>query len=206
MKREKWFDDFDRLLSLKEVPIYYRNSSASNRRIRGQYGSSRKFYGFRTIILYFQLNPDYSIEENMLYQILYHLENYTKPGKSDMRRFLPVFFNDENEKLITPGKMSNNAKSVVSDVKEYMNKFTESNYQYSKEIKELTPPYSIYAKEAFPISKDLCIFFYEKDSLFVDKKIKAEIERMRNNSIWFSFKGDEVVTVSDKIPNSTMKI
>lgn len=200
MNEKELFTEFGDLLNQKKNSIYYRNSSAANRRIQGQYGTDRKFHGFRTIILYFQLNPDYLLKEDILYRILYYLEDYTDPGKTNVRKFLPLFFNNSDKELIFPGQMSNNANSVVNDFNEYMEEYTDNNKQYSKELNKLTAPYNIYAKKRFPSKNDLCVFFYEKNSLTVANQVKKELKRMRNNAIWFKLKGENIISVDDRIP------
>jgi len=201
MEKEKVLLELKNLLNRKKRAIPYRNSSAPNRRIKGQYGSDRKYFGFRTVILYFQLNPNYTFDDNIFYKILYYLEDYTDPGKTDVRRFLPLFFYNSDKEFIFSGQMSNNANSVVNDFKEYMDEYGESNQEYSKELNKIFSPYSIYAKKAFPSDRDLCVFFYEENSLTVDSEVKKELNRMRNNAIWFKFEGENVISVDDKIPD-----
>jgi len=195
-----WGKELDRLLRTKARPISYRNSSASSRRISGQHGSPRKFYGYRTILLYFQLNPNYNIDTNDLYYILNLFTRYTDTGKAKIRRFLPLYFNNEEYKLMYPDKLVNNETMIVKNRIKNFDEYAKDYYQYSKILKELYPDYTVYAKKRFPSENDLCVFFYEKGTLKVKEDIKEEIEKYRENTIWISLEDEEIINISEEIP------
>ena len=194
--------ELDRLLRTKARPISYRNSSASSRRMKGQYGSSKKFYGFRTILLYFQLNPNYNIDTNDLYYILNLFTKYTDTGKTNTRRFLPLYFNNDEYKLMYPDKLVNNETTIVKNRIKYFDEYADDYYQYSKILKELYPDYTAYAKKRFPSENDLCVFFYENDTLMVKEDIKEEIKKYRKNVIWISLEDEEIINISEEIPRT----
>jgi hypothetical protein len=197
-----WREDLYHLVKNKKNKISYRNSSAASRRIRGQYGSDRNFYGYRTILLYFQMNPNYSITTVNFDLILDTFKKFTDPGKTDMRRFLPIYFNDPEGSLVPSKKLANNNFSVIEKFKEYSSKNAENFFQYSQKLTEVNPSIYIYAKKEFPDRKDLCVFFFEENTLSVSEEVKKELEWMRNNAVWISFKNDEIINISDQLPDA----
>lgn len=197
MEVDNWFDKFIELVGEKEQPIYYRHSSAPSRRISGQYGSSRKFYGFRSVLLYFQLSPEYTIKNKDLAFIFNYLEDYTHPRKTGVRRFMTLFLNDSEYKLLHPGEMSNNISLSIKDVKEYFDKYAKTHYQYSKKLTQLFPPLYFHGRENFPSDKDLCLMFQDKDGIKIDKEIKPHYDVIQNNWIWITLDKDKIISVND---------
>lgn len=197
-----WRKNLYYLVNNKKNKISYRNSSAASRRIRGQYGSDRSFFGYRTILLYFQMNPNYSIEGITFNLILDTFKKFTDPGKTDMRRFLPIYFNNTEGNLVPSKKLANNNFSVIEKFKEYSSKNAEKYFQYSQKLTELNPNLFIYAKKEFPDRNDLCVFFFEENNLSVSEEVKKELKWMRNNAVWISFKNTEIKNISDQLPDA----
>lgn len=197
-----WRKDLYHLLNNKKNKISYRNSSAANRRISGQYGSDRNFYGYRTILLYFQMNPNYFIEGTTFNLILDTFKEFTDPGKTDMRRFLAIYFNNKENQPVAEKSLANNNFSVIEKYREYTDQNTEKFHKYSQMITELNPKIYIYAKKEFPSKKDLCVFFFEKDTLSVSDKVEKELDWMQNNAVWISFKKDQIINISDQLTDA----
>lgn len=198
-----WKDDLYHLLNNKKRAINYRSSSSASRRIQGQYGSDRKFYGYRTIILYFQLNSNYTIDRNKFNIIFNLFSNFTDTGKSGVNRFLPVYFNDENGDLITKHSLVNNVHFIMEKRDEFFSEKAKTNYKYSQKINYLNLQVYIPGEREFPSKKDLCVFVYEENTLTASDKVIKELDWLGNNSIWISLKGDKITSISDKIPETS---
>ena len=197
-----WKDDLYHLLNNKKRAIHYRNSSSASRRVQGQYGSDRKFYGYRTIILYFQLSPNYTIDRNKFNIIFNLFSNFTDTGKSGVSRFLPVYFNDENGDLIAKHSLVNNIHFIMEKRDEFFSENAKANHKYSQKINYLSPPVYMPGEKEFPSHKDLCVFIYEENTLTATDKVIKELDWMSNNSIWISIKNDKINSISDEIPKA----
>jgi hypothetical protein len=134
--------------------------------------------------------------------ILALIERYTDPGKTGMRRFLPIFFNDENGNLISPENDANNAFYIIKLIEKNYGKYSESNFKYSRKISQLKANFYIIGEEDFPSSKDICIFFYEKDTIEISKDVKKKLQWMDNNAVYIEFKDNEIIDISDDLSKS----
>lgn len=195
MIQENIFKEFRKIVSENANLITYQNKSVPNRRIQGQYGSDRKFSGYRSVLLYFQLNNKLEIHNTDIVYLLNYLERFLYPGKLGIKKYMVLFFNDNNNKLIFPGEMANNIRYVLNQQQKYFERYSNSYKKYSNTLEQISPKFNLTGKKEFPSEDDLCIFIYEKDNLKVTSAIEKEIKKLRLNCIWISMQKDKIVSI-----------
>ena len=159
------------------------------------------FYGFRSVIMYFQLSTQFRVEVYKILSILEFLDELTHFDVGAYDRFGLLFLNDENYKLIPFERMLHTIQGVkdVITYYYYYKKYDQKYEQYSGRFTELFSDkveWEITLKP--PILEDLCLVFHKYgENIDMDEDVQEHYEKIKQSWIWLGLEGSEIKSIRD---------
>lgn len=194
---EKWEKKLRSVLARKKQTLERYSENVINRRLGDYPGGDQEYQGFRTAILYMQLSPE--IDTEIIKKTVTILKRFIRSRRPNV--YATLFLNNSEGKLMHPRSMLGSTRSVNDVIDEYYKKFAYSNQGYSDELNQLFPLIDPYSRKRYPSREDICLVFYGKQGLRINKKILNKVTRLQKRWIWiYTQKGDEVRLSFNKIP------
>lgn len=170
---EEWFNRFKSYVSCRKPLLNSYNLNSYNYKY-DMLGREATVEAYRSVIFYIQLSPNIDINrvEVMIKEVYKHLYN---SASRSYGKYHIMFMNDNEGNLMHNGKPFSNWNDAIQAVIEFENKYSLSNYQYSKCLKMIFPFTGIYTRETYPSKKDLCILITDCDGITIDDDIKSRL-------------------------------
>ena len=104
MIQENIFKEFRRIVSENANLITFQNNLFLIEEDKDNMVVIGSFFGYRSVLLYFHLNNKLEIHTSDIVYLLKHLKSFLYLVRLRIRKYIVLFFNDNNNKLIFFGR------------------------------------------------------------------------------------------------------